>query len=154
MKKIGLMLCVFIFFLTGCTVEAPYTTEASDTTDDADFGFSYEIMSDSVERGGRVGISVELINRQNVSYVWEGAYSDFRAAVILVCVNSNKNYTIYPEPAADTDDIGKHEVAAGEKRSFDYYFNIPADAELGSYSLVCSFYGTEKEFKNVLTIVS
>lgn len=150
MKKIGLMLCVFIFILTGCTVEAPDTTEASDTTDDADFGFSYEIMSGSVERGGGVGICVELINRQNVSYVWKGAYSDFRAAVIL----RNGNYTIYPEPAADTDDIGKHEVAAGEKRSFDYYFNIPADAELGSYSLVCSFYGTEKEFKNVLTIVS
>lgn len=152
MNKIGLMLCVLIFILTGCTVEAPNTTDTTDDAD-ADFGFSYEIMSDSAERGSRVGISVELINQQDVSFAWEGAYSEFRAAVRLVYAGRNGSCTISPEPAADTEDVGKHEVAVGEKRSFIYYFNIPADAELGSYSLICGFYGTEKEFKNVLTIV-
>ncbi|MDD6800384.1 MAG: hypothetical protein PUE85_08230 [Firmicutes bacterium] len=162
MKRIFSILLILTFLLTGCTVlpsEKESDSSYDDTTDmgiqqidDADFGFSYQVMSDSVERGERVRISVDLTNQQNVSYAWEGPYSFFRANVKLVCVDSDNSFTLSPEPTADTDDFGKHEIAPGEKRSFSYYFNIPADAELGSYSLICSFGETVKEFKHVFEL--
>ncbi len=170
MRRLFLLFMVMTFILVGCAgtpKEDPVdssndttnvnmspddTTDVNVSPDDADFGFSYKIVSENIKRGERVRIFVELTNQQSVSYAWEGPYSAFRAAVALVCVSGESRFSISPEPVADTDDFGAYEIATGEKRSANYYFNIPTDAPLGSYSLICSFAGTEYEFKDVFEL--
>lgn len=161
MKRLFLIFMVMTFILVGCAgtpLEEDPVNSSDDTNDvdvspnDADFGFSYKIVSENIERGERVRISVELTNQQSVSYAWEGPYSVFRAAVTLVCVSGDNRFSISPEPVADTDDFGAYEIASGEKRSANYHFNIPTDAPLGSYSLICSFEGTECEFMDVFEL--
>ena len=167
MKRSFLILIVMTFILCGCastppenvpatssdiTTKADITTTAEIPVEDADFGFSYKVVSERVEKGERIQISVELTNQQGKSYSWEGPYSAFRADVTLVCVIGDDSFIISPEPIADTDDIGSYEIAAGGKRSADFYFTIPANAPLGSYSLICSFRGTKREFVNVFEL--
>ncbi len=117
-----------------------------------DFDFSFELKEGEISCGERILISVELINKQNTSYKWNGAYSEYRANVKLVCANGNTEYSITPDPIPDTDDVGKYEIAAGESRTVEYYFAIPSDALLGEYDLVCSFNATSKTFENVFTL--
>lgn len=166
MKRMLLMLIVTTFVLAGCTgssaLEKPigssdHTAETDIPLDDAaDFGFSYTVVNDDtiLERGKRVEISVELTNQQSVSYTWKGSYNAFRAGVVFVYTDGDDTFRISPEPSADTDDIGEYAVLPGESRSFSYYFSIPADAPLGNYSIICSFGGTEKVFKDAFTLVA
>ena len=149
-KLIALVLAlVCVLGLVGCNTTQNKQNDLSET---ADFGFSYKHIEGTFANGERVGLSVELINQQNEDYVWTGSQSNYRARVKLVCNNGGTEYSISPEPIPDTDDMSTHEVKAGQARSFDFYFTIPADAVSGKYSLVCNFEGSTQTFENVFEL--
>lgn len=164
MQTVISLIIAFMLFLFGIQPLEPKdeadrlsdSTSISDTPEmqskDDSFGFNYSVINDNIQRGQRVNICVDLINQHDTSYMWMGSYTSFRASVKLVCVVGGEEFVIYPNPSADSDDYSKHEVASGEKRSFNYFFNIPTDAVRGSYSLICSFEGTEKKFDDVFTL--
>ena len=139
-------------------VDVDYLAQLVDMTVSAgpankdDFGFSFKMIEGSFVRGERVGLSIDLTNQMNESYVWTGAESNYRASVMLICKNGATEFTISPEPIPDTDDMSEHEVAAGESRSFDYYFNIPADAVSGVYDLECRFDSSKMVFSDVFVL--
>ena len=151
MKKLiafGLAL-VCVLGLIGCDDTRNKQNDLSET---AAFGFAYKRIEGIFARGERVGLSVELTNQQNESYVWTGAQTNYRASVKLICNNGGAEYSILPEPVADTDDIATHVVMSGETRSCDYYFIIPADAVSGKYGLVCSFENSTQTFDHVFEL--
>ena len=135
-----------------CLEEVSSVDKIEDNFETADFSFVYKHFEGIFTHGERIGLSVELINQQNESYVWTGSQSNYRAKVKLICNNGNTEYSISPEPIPDTDDISIHEVKAGEARSFDFYFTIPIDAITGKYSLVCSFENSIQTFGEVFEL--
>ena len=151
MKKfIALVLAlVCVLSLVGCNNTPKNQNDPSETVD---FGFAYKHIEGTFAYGERVGLSVELTNQQNESYVWTGSQSNYRARVKLICNNGGTEYSISSESIPDTDDMSTHEVKAGEARSFDFYFTIPADAVSGKYSLVCNFEGSTQTFENVFEL--
>lgn len=134
--------------LVGCSSNREQL-EGSQTND---FEFSFQVIEGAFSRGERVGLSVDLTNETSESYEWEGSQSHFRARVKLICTDGDTEYVISPEPIPDTDDMSKHEVGAGETRSFDFYFTIPIDAVSGEYNLVCNFENSTKTFDKVFTL--
>ena len=151
MKKLiaFILTLVCVLGLVGCNTTQDKQNDLSETTD---FAFAYKHIAGTFACGERVGLSVELTNQQNESYVWTGSQSNYRARVKLICNNSGAEYSISPEPIPDTDDMSTHEVKEGETRSFDFYFTIPADAVSGKYSLVCSFENSTQTFDNVFEL--
>lgn len=122
-------------------------------TDVSDFGFSYSIDEGNGDRGERIGITVKLTNQTGESYTYTGSESQFRARVKLFTMNGNTEYSVPLEPVPDTDDIGEHEIKAGESRSFIFYFNIPSDAPLGVYNLWAAYKDSEITFSDVFAII-
>ena len=117
-----------------------------------DFGFSYSISDENVNRGERIGITVKLTNQTGKTYAYAGSTSHFRAQVKLYVTTENGEYSIPYEPIPDTDDVGEHEIINGESRSFTFYFNIPSDAPVGKYDLECRFQNSESTFWEVFTL--
>ncbi len=155
-KKIMLVLGIVLVVCVVLGIIAIITFESlrSKTDDKAnDFGFSYNITEGSFVRGERVGISVALTNQKNGSYVWTGSESNYRASVRLICKDGDtESFICLPELIPDTDDMTEHEMVAGETRTFDYYFTLPANAASGEYSLECRFGNSAETFDNVFTL--
>ena len=122
-------------------------------SDVSDFGFSYSVYEGNGGHGERIGITVTLTNQTGESYTYTGSESQFRARVKLFTMNGNTEYSVPLEPVPDTDDIGEHEIKAGESRSFTFYFNIPSDAPLGVYNLWAAYKDSEITFSDVFAII-
>ena len=117
-----------------------------------DFGFSYSISDEDVNRGERIGITVTLTNQTGKTYAYTGATSIFRAQVKLYTATENGEYSVPCEPVPDTDDVGEQEIENGESRSFTFYFSIPSDAPVGKYDLDCRFQDSESTFWELFTL--
>ena len=121
--------------------------------DVSDFGFSYSIYEGNGNHGERIGITVTLTNQTGEIYKYTGSESQFRARVKLFTMNGDTEYTVPLEPIPDTDDIGEHQIGAGESRSFTFYFNIPSDAPLGVYNLWAAYKDSQITFSGVFAII-
>ena len=162
MKRFIGVILLFIIIFTGCQHSdipdsnngsaSPNIANDLDVSEVQEFDFSFVVKEGDFSRGERITVSVSLINQQEISYKWTGSQSNYRARVKLICNNGGDEYSISPEPIPDTDDMSSHEVKAGETRSFDFYFTLPADAVSGKYSLVCSFEDSSKVFENIFTL--
>ena len=121
MKKLiaFILTLVCVLGLVGCNTTQNKQNDLSETTD---FAFAYKHIAGTFACGERVGLSVELTNQQNESYVWTGSQSNYRARVKLICNNSGAEYSISPEPIPDTDDF-KNKI-----RDTDKYHQRLADS--------------------------
>ena len=174
-----IILIISVLFVTGCQPSYP-PIENDDTTDsfvesdkptdssfeidepavltgeirdeNLDFGFGFVVKAGQFAKGERMEITFDLTNQMDSSYTWHGSYSDFRPSVKFVCTPNGEEYVILPEETPSTDDYNFHEVKPGEKRSCTYYFNIPADAVSGDYTLICSFLDTKAEFEGMFKL--
>ena len=97
-------------------------------------------------------LDVELINNTGATHTYNGS-SSYRAWVKLFCITNGEEYVLEHEEVADTSDAYTYyDIEAGASRPWTYYYNIPADAPAGEYTLVCQYQTTRTEFKGYFTL--
>lgn len=110
------------------------------------FLFENSWPSEEIKRGGEIIVNIDMVNNSGKPYVFEGSESQFRPEVKLYNSDNPDNggeYVIPYEPAADTGETGRYEMAPGELRTFTYRFKIPEDAPTGGYSIKMSYENSE-----------
>ncbi|MBQ9806682.1 MAG: hypothetical protein IJW49_09290 [Clostridia bacterium] len=129
------------------------TNEGQPQDESDDFLFVFKGKSGYFARGEAMSIEVNLINNTGATHTYDGA-SSYRASVKLFCLVNGEEYVLEHAPIADTDDApgSYYDMEAGGSRSWGYYYNIPADAPLGEYTLVCQYQTTRTEFKGYFTL--
>ena len=128
------------------------TNEGKPQDESADFLFVFKGRNGYFARGERIELDVELINNMENSFIWQGSSSEFRADVKLVHKTNGEEYIIQPMELPMNNDIINGEIKPGESDIHSQYFDIPADAPLGEYTLVCQYRTTITEFEGYFTL--
>ncbi len=128
-------------------------TNANDPQDEsADFLYVFNLEYGDFERGKGMELKVELINNTGSTHTYSGS-SSYRAWIKLFCITNGEEYVLEHELVADTaDSYTYYDMEAGGSRPWTYYYNIPADAPAGEYTLECSYQTTKTEFKGYFTL--
>ena len=126
------------------------TNEGDPQNENDDFLFVFKGRNGYFARGERLGLDVTLINNTGASHQYYGA-SSYWADIKLVS-KTNTEYVILPLEHPDTDDAVWREIEAGESFRCCHYIDVPEDAPLGEYTLICDYRTTTTEFEGYFTL--
>lgn len=126
------------------------TNEGQPQDESADFLFVFKGRNGYFARGERMELDVDVVNNTGATHWYYGA-SSYRADIKLVS-KTNTEYVILPFERPDTDDAVWREIEAGESSGRREYIDVPEDAPLGEYTLVCRYQTTRTEFKGYFTL--
>lgn len=149
------LLCVLS--VIGCRSQQPDGRgPASDSAEAGQFSFFYQLEKTAYQAGERIEIKATITNNTGKDYTYTGSYSEFSPEVSLYYISDSGERLghIEHEPRPMTDDMNKHVIANGERRTATYSFTLPENAVHTEYSITLSYGGQEKEFENVLYVFS
>ena len=117
--------------------------------------FYHSLQGQPVFAGGQFDITVGMTNVSDYDIEFTGAWSDFVPKAKLRAASTiYVEQLLLPLPNDSTTEIAEYRLAPGESREVTYTFDIPYDAELGSYDLIVSFGGQEFTFEKAIKVFS
>ena len=127
------------------------TNEGQPQDENDDFLFVFKGKSGYFARGERMELEIEIINNTEKPHGYIGA-GVFTSNPTLHCINNGEEYVLVKEPGYNMPDESYREIEAGGSEKDTFYYNIPADAPLGEYTLTCFYNGFRKDFKGYFTL--
>lgn len=126
------------------------TNEGQPQDESDDFLFVFKGRNGYFARGERMELDVDVVNNTGATHWYYGS-SSYRADIKLVS-KTNTEYVILPFERPDTDDAVWREIEAGESSGRREYIDVPEDAPLGEYTLICDYRTTTTEFEGYFTL--
>ncbi|MBQ9806858.1 MAG: hypothetical protein IJW49_10200 [Clostridia bacterium] len=127
------------------------TNEGQPQDENDDFLFVFKGKSGYFARGEMMELEIEIINNTGEPHGYIGA-GEFTAHPRLHCIYNGEEYVLSKEPGNSMPDESYREVEPGGSEKDTFYYNIPADAPLGEYTLTCFYNGFRKDFVGYFTL--
>ena len=122
----------------------------ADSRNQSDFICSGKLNKESFQQGESGTVTTELLNRSGETYIYQGAYSDYRPTVRLVHAATGTELPIDELPS--TDDHGTYKIYSTEIRFTEFHFTVPDNAKTGEYNLYISFKDYSTVLNGVMTV--
>ena len=114
-----------------------------------DFLFDFELIEGSFVRGKTIRLNINVYSNMETIFT---AYDSFIPKAELICVMDGEEYIIEPREKHVFPEFYSMEVRPGAKNGSVEYFDIPFDAPMGEYILVCSYNDTTIGFEGYFTL--